>query len=107
MGGGGRFGRLVGYNRWVTENGGFAAKVLADGHRLARTMNERWQKMRLVKMAWLLNHAPERIRWRFRKKSAATDAQRATRLQLVSPRGVVWDFKLNGGAWIKKADERL
>ncbi len=26
-------------------------------------------------------------------------------LQLISPRGVVWDFKLTGGAWIKRAEQ--
>lgn len=60
-------------------------------------MTAPWQRVRFARLAFLLEAAPPAIRWRWRlvKKPAP-------HLQVVSPRGVPWDFKLSGGAWVRK-----
>ena len=60
-----------------------------DGH---------WRRIRFERLAWLLEHAPERLRWRWRRNKKT-----GPKLQVVSPRGAAWDFKLSGGAWIRPA----
>ena len=56
-----------------------------DGH---------WRRIRFERLAWLLEHAPERLRWRWRRNKKT-----GPKLQVVSPRGAAWDFKLSGGAY--------
>lgn len=58
-----------------------------------------WRRVHLAKLARVLwGCAPER-RWRWQP---VKQGERTVRLEIVSDRGVVWDFKLTGGAWIRK-----
>ena len=59
-----------------------------------------WRRIRFERLAWLLEHAPQRLRWRWQP-----NRKKGPRLQVVSPRGAVWDFKLSGGAWIRHAEQ--
>lgn len=58
-----------------------------------------WTRVKVMPFARLLHDVPEALRWRL----ARSDKKNATTLQLISPRGVVWDFRMNGGVWIRKA----
>ena len=54
-----------------------------------------WVRVRLNRLMWLCYEAPARLRWRFAWGPT-------TRLHVVSPRGAVWYFKINGGCWLQK-----
>ena len=58
-----------------------------------------WIRVKLRRLAWLCYDAPPRLRWRWLKQ---TEKNGRARLCLVSPRGVTWEFKLSGGAWLSK-----
>lgn len=57
-----------------------------------------WIRAKLRRLAWLCYDAPLRLRWTWLKQEKNGRA----RLCLVSPRGVIWEFKLSGGAWLSK-----
>ena len=59
-----------------------------------------WRHIRFGLLGRLVEEVEPRLRWKWRK---AVRGGRP-RLQLVSPRGVAWDFKLSGGSWIRKAE---
>lgn len=59
---------------------------------------ETWRKIRFEAVVRLTRDVPRRLRWRWRK----VRVRGRTSLALVSPRGAVWDFKLNGGAWVRR-----
>ena len=40
--------------------------------------------------------------WHWRK----APGEKTARLQIVSAHGVVWDFRLAGGAWIRKSEQQ-
>ena len=52
-----------------------------------------WTRIKLGRLAWLLESAPERLRWRW----AGTG--------VVSPRGVRWEYRLARGVWIRREKE--
>lgn len=60
-----------------------------------------WRPIRFWAVVRLTDHPDPGCRWRWRKHSRKKKAV----LQLVSPRGVAWDFRLNGGAWIRRMDD--
>lgn len=60
-----------------------------------------WTKIRLRSVSWLCFDAPENLRWAW--INTVDDGR--TQIKLVSPRGVLWDFKLGSGAWIKRSDK--
>ena len=56
-----------------------------------------WIRVHLARLGWLCHEAPERLRWHWRKRSGT-----GSQWQVVSHRGVAWNFRLNGGAWLQK-----
>jgi hypothetical protein len=65
-------------------------------------MND-WHHINLAKMARLIHgtDVPKRLRWRWHRSRPGISPA----LQIISPRGVAWDFRLRGGAWIRKSHE--
>lgn len=61
----------------------------------------KWQRIRFPILAELLHHKKERLRWKW----LCEERNGRKHLLIVSPRGVRWDFKLNGGAWIRRANQ--
>jgi hypothetical protein len=60
-----------------------------------------WRHIKWVTVVRLTQERPDGRRWTWRK----VQDKKRVRLRLVSPQGVEWDFKLNGGAWVKKHEE--
>lgn len=58
-----------------------------------------WQQIHFSRLVFLLHDLPPHLRWKWRRLRE----KRRTRLQLVSQRGTVWDFRLCSGAWIRRA----
>jgi len=56
----------------------------------------RWVRVRLNKLSPLLNRG-----WVWK----TLPLRRRERIVLVSPRGVVWEFKLHHGAWLRRVTE--
>ncbi len=56
-----------------------------------------WRKIKFDRLAALLLRVRPPLRWRWYKNAGP----HGSRLQVVSPRGVHWDFTLCGGAWIR------
>lgn len=59
-----------------------------------------WQRIRFMVLARLLEDVPQRLRWHW----AVQDEKGRRRLQIVSPRGVRWQFRLQGGAFIRRCE---
>lgn len=60
-----------------------------------------WRHIKFWGLVELLERPDPHERWKWRKVLR----QKKWRLQLVDPRGTAWDFKLNGGAWIRRASD--
>lgn len=60
-----------------------------------------WTRIKVRALARLMNGVPLRLQWHWRTSTK----KNAPRLQMVSPRGVVWDFRLKGGAWMRRAKD--
>lgn len=58
-----------------------------------------WRRVKFESIRKLLLEVRPALRWRW----YCNKRSHAPKLQLVTPRGVVWDFKLSGGAWIRKS----
>ena len=58
-----------------------------------------WEKTDLMQLIWRIEKAPAKRRWRWK----ADRSGHSTRLQVVDEHGTVWDFKLAGGAWLRRA----
>jgi hypothetical protein len=56
----------------------------------------------LARLARVLNAPAPARRWQWRR---VVDGKKA-RLQIVSAHGTVWDFRLAGGAWIRRSEEQ-
>lgn len=54
-----------------------------------------WVKIRFAGVVRLTQEVPRRLRWKWKKGAGP-------KLMLVSNRGVVWEFRLRKGAWIRK-----
>jgi hypothetical protein len=66
------------------------------------SIKNRWRHVRLSSVGWLCFDAPPHLRWDW----VNIQEPGRVRMQLVSPRGVWWDFKINGGAWMRKRTAR-
>ena len=84
---------------WVTNRcvAGTGRAALPD--KRASLIAEGWRPARFLAIVVLLNRVAESRRWHWRKLVRHKKAA----LQLVDGGGRVWDFKLNGGAWIRPA----
>lgn len=58
-----------------------------------------WTRVDFQKLRRLILEVREPLRWRWYCNKKAGQPK----LQLITPRGVVWDFKLSGGAFIRKS----
>lgn len=58
--------------------------------------NGRWIRLRLNRLPALLERG-----WVW----SALTLRRRQHLTLISPAGVVWEFKLHHGAWLRRVDE--
>lgn len=61
---------------------------------------EGWTKIKWAGIVTLTDEARGIFAWRWRPVQKRTSRG----LQLVSPSGVVWDFKLQSGAWVRRAE---
>lgn len=57
-----------------------------------------WRHIKINRLAWFCNQAPERLRWRMQIRPGGN------KLEVVLPRGHKLDFKINGGCWVKKQE---
>jgi hypothetical protein len=53
-------------------------------------------------VARLVEDLPARLRWSWRVK----EHRRRKVLCMVSPRGTVWEFRMNGGSFIRREEEK-
>lgn len=65
-------------------------------------MNNRWQPIHFWALTRLLHDVRGPLRWQW----AIVTEKTRKHLQVVSPRGVRWDFKLSGGAFIRRANSK-
>jgi len=57
-----------------------------------------WQRIKFPLLARLIESVPARLRWRW----DVQEQKGRRRLYVVSPRGVRWQFRMNGGAYIRR-----
>ena len=73
-----------------------SAKGAGQGQRKKAALP--WHKVKWWWVVLMVNHPVAGRRWAWRKVTK----QKKARLQLVSPAGVAWNFRLNYGAWIQR-----
>lgn len=61
---------------------------------------EGWRHIRWAGLARLTEHPAPRLRWTWRK---APERGRV-KLQVVSPRGAVWELRVAGGCWLRRVE---
>lgn len=57
-----------------------------------------WRHIKVTTLSWFCHQAPARLRWKLQIKPGGN------KLEIVTPHGRL-DFKLTGGAWIRKQDK--
>lgn len=78
------------------KNGGSPQKASAP-----RPASKPWRRVPFMHVVHITSGRPPFNRpWTWRK---VTNAKNRPRLQLVSPNGRLWDFRLNNGAWLRPA----
>lgn len=58
-----------------------------------------WVRVNLLKLSWLIWDVKPELRWQWER----VVVKGRPMLTVVSPRGVRWNFKLSGGAWLRKS----
>lgn len=62
-------------------------------------LEEPWRRASFEKLRVLICEVREPLRWRW----YCNKRNNHPKLQLITPRGLVWDFKLSGGCWLRKS----
>ena len=59
---------------------------------------QNWVRIKVSRIAWMINEAPARLRWRMVRNAVSG------RLELVTVNGVL-DLKLSSGCWVRKSEK--